>query len=571
MKPVLPILATLALLAGSGLQAAGNDSHPTSDREETSPTLPARELTPRLLYRFMLAEIAGQRGQLGVAAETYLELAKETRDLRVVRRATELALHSRRLELALQTVKIWIEIDPNSNQALQTQISLLAAQNQFKELSTVVAGLLAAEPERIGANLTHLNRLFVRSQDRKAVRETVDTLTEPYLQHPEAHFARAQAAFEMRDIPGAKKAIREARTMRPDWEAAVLFHAQLLEDRNEAATILADHLATWPQANEARLAFARTLVSEKRYAEARREFTRLLENGANDPVKHGDTVFAIAVLSLQLGETREAEGYLRRLVEMGHADIDKARFYLGQIAEEGKRWAEALEWFAGVGRGEHYLTARLHAANMLMRLGRLADARRHLAESEVANPREHVQIVIGEAQLLRDAGRIADAHAALVAGLAQQPDQPDLIYETALMAEKLGHNDELESRLRHLIRLKPDHAHAHNALGYSLAERNLRLDEARKLIERALELAPNDPFILDSKGWLLFRQGQLPAAIELLRRAIGIRQDPEIAAHLGEVLWRVGQQDEARATWEKAQREHPGNPVLAETIKRLLP
>jgi Flp pilus assembly protein TadD len=179
--------------------------------------------------------------------------------------------------------------------------------------------------------------------------------------------------------------------------------------------------------------------------------------------------------------------------------------------------------------------------------------------------------LIGEAQLLREAGRNADAHQALTAALERQPDQPELLYEVALLAEKLGRVDELESRLRRLIEIKPDHAHALNALGYSLADRNIRLVEARTLIDRALELAPNDPFILDSKGWVLFRQGETQAALDTLNQAFGIRPDPEIAAHLGEVLWSIGRKDEARQTWDTARKEHPANEALAETVKRLQP
>jgi Flp pilus assembly protein TadD len=276
------------------------------------------------------------------------------------------------------------------------------------------------------------------------------------------------------------------------------------------------------------------------------------------------------VLSLQLNDTVLAEQLLQRLIEIGHVESDKARIYLGQIAEEGKRPNEALRWFGEVGRGEHFVPARLRAAQVLMQQGYRDAARQHLQVSDVS-PREHVQLLIGEAQLLREQGDVSGAYAVLMTGLAADPDHPELLYETALMAERMGRHEELETRLRRLIELKPDHAHALNALGYSLAERKLRLDEARQLIERALELAPNDPFILDSHGWVLFRQGDTTAALAVLQRAFGQRPDPEIAAHLGEVLWLLGRQDEARKTWEAARREHPANTVLTETLKRFLP
>jgi len=276
------------------------------------------------------------------------------------------------------------------------------------------------------------------------------------------------------------------------------------------------------------------------------------------------------VLSLQLNDTAQAEQQLRRLIEIGHAESDKARFYLGQIADEGKRFDEALKWFGEVMRGEHFVPARLRSAALLVQQGHL-DAARQLLQISDVSPREQVQLRIGEAQLLRERGDAASAHAVLVAGLAAEPDQPELLYEAALMAERIGRHDEMESRLRRLIELKPEHAHAHNALGYSLAERNVRLNEARRLIERALELAPQDPFILDSQGWVMFRQGDAVAALEVLKRAFDIRPDPEIAAHLGEVLWSLGRRDDAQQVWDSSRRAHPANEVLAETIKRFLP
>lgn len=567
MKPLAPLLIAAALFAGGNVHAA----EPAEPDDPPAAGLPALELTPKILYRHLLAEIAGQRGQMGAAAELYLDLARETRDPRIVRRAAEIALHSRRLDIAAPAAKLWSEVEPASNQAKQTYIGILAAQGQYAELQLLVADLLAAEPELIGPNLLHLNRLFARGGDRQAIRAVIDNLTAPYLQRPEAHYARALAAADAQEMAAARGEVGRALELKPDWEAAALLRSQLTPDRAEALMLLGNFVAANPGARDARLALARALVSDKRYQEARREFSILLDQGARDPARNGDVVFAVAVLSLQLGDTAEAEKHLRQLVDIGHGEIDKARYYLGQIAEDRKGWDEALQWFSQVGHGDHYLPARLHAANVLARQGKLDEARATLVATQTDKPRERAQLLTGEAQLLREAGRHADAHAVLAAGLEAIPDQPELLYETALLAEKLGRIDELESRLRRLLKLQPDNAHALNALGYSLADRNIRLPEARSLIEQALALAPNDPFILDSKGWLLFRLGDLPAALDVLSTAFGIRPDPEIAAHLGEVLWTLGRQSEARDTWDKARRDHPGNEALAETIKRLAP
>lgn len=580
MKFTLPFLL-LAMLSGctalgttpastperAAAQALTKDGD-GEDMKAAAAALPNVALTSDLIQRLLLAEIAGQRGQLADAAERYTSLARETRDARIARRAAELAMHARRNALALEATRLWLILEPNAPQARQTLIRLLAAQGERDELKTAIAGRLAAEPQHLAQNLTHLGRLFARSADRKMAREVVDTVTAPYLHMAEAHFARASAAFEASDPPAARAHIRHALELKPDWEIAALFHVQLIEDRAEAMAALAAFVAANPQAREARQAYARALVGDRHLAEARREFETLLGQDTGGARKNGDIVFALAVLTLQLGDTAAAERHLRTLVEIGHVEVDKVRYYLGQIAEDGRRWDEALQWFAQVGRGEHYLLARLHGAGLLAKQGKLDAARSHLHATEATSPREHTQLLIGEAQLLREAGRLTDAYAVLVAGLAKQPDQPELLYETALLAERLGRPDELESRLRRLIEVKPDHAHAYNALGYSLAERNVRLPEAQQLIERALELAPNDPFILDSKGWVLFRLGKAQVALDALNKAFGIRADPEIAAHIGEVLWSLGRRDEARATWERASREHPANEVLAETIKR---
>jgi tetratricopeptide (TPR) repeat protein len=247
------------------------------------------------------------------------------------------------------------------------------------------------------------------------------------------------------------------------------------------------------------------------------------------------------------------------------------RVYLGQIAENQKRPDEAVVWYAGVPPGEQYLTAQIRLAHVLSQQGKLDEARRHLQQATASSTRERVQLTLAEAQLLREAGRNADAFDVLDRSLREYPDQPDLLYESALIAEKLGRTDVLEKNLRRLIQIKPDHAHAYNALGYSLAERGERLDEAYSLIASALKLAPDDPFILDSMGWVLYRKGDLQAALSHLTRAFGLRPDPEIAAHLGEVLWMMGRRDDAAKTWRDAAKADPGNDVLSAAIKRFLP
>jgi tetratricopeptide (TPR) repeat protein len=284
--------------------------------------------------------------------------------------------------------------------------------------------------------------------------------------------------------------------------------------------------------------------------------------------ENADVRYAVGLLALQLKDYATAEAALKRLLEIGFRDPHGVRFTLGQAAEEQKKWEEAKRWYESIPRGEHYLPSRLRVAGVLAKQGRLGEAREFLRALS-ADEENRVQVLIAEAQLLREANQHRDAYELLDKALQAQPEQPELLYDLALTAEKLERFDVLEQNLRTLIRLKPDYAHAYNALGYSFADRNLRLPEARKLIEKAVELSPEDFFILDSLGWVLYREGDLKGAARELRRAYGGRPDAEIGAHLGEVLWMLGEKDEARRIWDESLKAGPDNETLNKTIKRL--
>lgn len=565
--PAPRMLTTMKRRLLPALLAACVLSVQAADEAADANVLPRQELTPQILYQFLLAEIAGSRGEAGLSAEAYADLATRTRDPRIARRAAEIGLFARRYDLALTSARLWLELEPASAQARQTVAGLMASAGQSDDLSAHLTRQLAAAGSEVGPQLMQLNRMMARHPDKSAVQRVIDQVTTPYLGLAEAHFARAQAAHNAKDGATALREIERALELRPDWEHAALVRAQLTANSGEALSFLADFVAAHPKASEVRLVYARSLVNDKRYGEARREFQTLLaENQSN-----GDIIYAVAVLSIQLNDLDDAERHLKRLIELGYAEINNVRIYLGQIAEERQQWGDALKWYDQVGAGEQYLPARMRVAHVLSRQGKLADARRSLQESTASNARERGQLLIAEAQLLREAGHYGDAYKVLDGGLSQHPDQVDLLYESALAAERVGKNDVVERNLRRLIDIKPDHAHAYNALGYSLADRNERLDEALQLIDKALQLAPEDPFILDSKGWVLFRRGDAKAALEVLQKAFGLRADPEIAAHLGEVLWTLGRRDEATKTWSEAIKANPTNEVLVGTVKKFQP
>jgi len=567
MNLLSSVFALLLTLASACAWAQAPAAPPAPVPAKAEDRLPKQELTGQILYQFLLAEIAAQRGQFALSAGAYLDLAMSTRDPRIVRRAAEVAFHARQYDSALEAARLWLSLEPESQQARQMLSTLLLASGRIEELAGSLARDLAAEAPRVGDALIRMVRAFARYPDKLAVQRLFERLTQPYPDLAEAHLVLAQAAVGVGDADRARSEINRALELRPAWELAALFKAELLPKGAAQLDFLKTWLAANPDGLDVRLGYARGLVSEKRYEDARVEFRRLLSASPDNP----DMLYAVGILSLQVNDATEAEQHLKRFVEIGRGDMDPARFYLGQMADQAGRPEEAVRWYDQVAAGEHAMPAKVRAAQVLLRQNKLDEARERLAAARASGTPGDSRLVVAEAQLLRDAGRHADAFAFLAKMLEVQPDQPDLLYETALTAEKLGYVEVMERHLRRLIAIKPDLAQAYNALGYSLADRNLRLDEAGQLIDKALSLTPDDPFILDSKGWVLFRQGKPAAALEALQKAYAQKPDAEIAAHIGEVLWALGRSGEALAVWREATKAHPTNEVLAATIKRFVP
>lgn len=557
------VCLALALGTGGTALAANGDL--------AAGAFPAQELTPRTLYQFLLAEIAGARGQIGLSAQLYLELARATRDPRIARRATEIAMYSRNLQIATEAAQIWTEVAPDSEEARRVLGSIAGAGGpgdvDLDAIQIQLARVLAQSNGRLPQNLLGLNRALARVPDKQATKGIVHRLTEPYLDVPEAHIARAQAAMITEDPMEALAAVDRALELRPGWEPGVLLKAQILQHAGagaEALRQLEAEVTRAPENRTLRQAYARALVGAQRFVDARTEFRHLLVGSPDD----AELLYAVGLLSLQLDEPADAEANFLRALAAGHPQADIIRLHLGQIADSRGEGEAARKWFAEVSDEGHQPEAMIRSAQSLAREGRIDEARA-LLQGEADEPQVTRRFVLAEAQILRDADRAGEALLVLDDALRETPDDTDLLYESAMLAERLDRIDLMETRLRRIIELKPDHAHAYNALGYSLADRSLRLDEAQVLIERALELAPDDPFILDSMGWVRFRQGDNSAALEHLQRAYDLRKDAEIAAHLGEVLWTLAREDDARRILDEALTAHPDNRLLNETAQRL--
>jgi len=555
----LPSLSRIVVFAAVSLAACGTQS-------QTTPAAAPEDPAEANLQDLLVGEIALQRGEVGLAAQTYVDVAKRTRDPRVARRAIEIASAARMPELAVEAAKVWYAAEP-SPQSLQAVAAFLVGAKRVEEAEPYLEKLLEAQGVNVENFFLQVNRLLAGNPDKASNLRVVRKLAAGRPQLASAHFAVAQAALIAGEDAAALESVRKAEALRPDWELAVIFEAQVLQKRSpaEAAQRLAAFIEQNPAARDARLNYARVLVLDKRYPEARKQFEALLAANPGNT----DVMYAVGLLAFQLRDFPVAEENMKRLLDLGYRDPNGVRYLLGQIAEEQKQWPRAIDWYKQIQQGDQAFPARLRTANALAKQGKLDEARTFLHRIEPETPGDRVQLIVAEAQLLRDANRVRDAYDLLNQALQKEPEQPDLLYDYALTAEKIQRFDVLEANLRKLIQVKPDHAHAYNALGYSFAERNTRLPEAKKLIERALELAPEDYFIIDSMGWVLYRQGDLKGAARELRRAYDGRPDAEIGAHLGEVLWVMGERGEADKIWKQSLDSSPENETLLKTIKRL--
>lgn len=571
MKKLSIILTLSALLTSAGAVQAAT---PAPGKALKPEALPNVVLSPEVMYKYLAAELAFQRGEAFSAYATMLALARSSRDPRLARRAVEFAAAGSLGAEALKAARVWRELAPQSEEASQALIGLLIANGRADEAKQSLAQQLAAStPENLPAAIVAVQRQLGRMTDRKRGTALLRELLEPYRDSLEAQLTLAQTAMVSGERALALTEARAALAKHPASEAAALTLAQIIEDKAESATVLADFLKMNPKAREVRLAYSRMLFEQNRVADARAEFETLLQQNPNDQT----TLYALGLLSVQGGDLPSAEKYLSAYIATldgqpdRERDASQALLVLAQIAEERNDTASALKWLAMVDSANttNYLAAAVKRAQLLAKGGKLEEGLTVLHALDIEGDDDRARLIVSEAQLLRDAGRLDDALKLIADALVTQKDNIDLLYEHAMLAEKANQLELMERQLRHIIQIAPDNQHAYNALGYSLADRNIRLQESYDLIRKASDLAPDDPYIMDSLGWVEFRLGRYEDAEKTLRRAFAIKADPEIAAHLGEVLWVLGREQEARQLWRDANAKDPKNLTLKGTLERL--
>jgi tetratricopeptide (TPR) repeat protein len=549
-----------------------------------------------LFYQLLIGEMELRTGEPGAAYQVILDAARRTKDDTLFRRAIDVALHARAGDEALSATKAWRTVNPKSLDALRMQLQILSALNRLPEAAEPLKSLLDLTPaaER-GGLIAALPRFMQRAPDSRATAALIEQVLTPYLAEPSTRVqARVSIGRGWLGASDSAKALDLARQAQRDDAAApgpLLLALDLMATRPEAEGIVTEVLKQPGIDAALRLAYVRTLTNLQRYPEA---VAQLLAVTAAKP-ELAPPHLSLGALYLEQRKLKEAEASLLRYVELakaaqpaekpadkaaddgadddmadrGEAGIVQAWLLLAQTAEARGDYTAAEAWLARVDDPQRVLDVQTRRASILAKQGRVAEARELIRRVPEASPDEGRSKLVAEAGVMREAKRWKEAYDVLGTAVQRHPADTDLLYEQAMMAEKLDRVDDLERLLRKVIELKPDHAQAHNALGYSFADRRVRLPEARQLILRALELSPGDPFITDSLGWVEYRLGNHDEALKQLRKAYATRPDPEIAAHLGEVLWSYGQREEARKVWTEAKGRDAANDVLRETLSRL--
>jgi len=556
-----------AALFGAGLPAFAQP--PAAPPPGTAKTV--KGFNQGAMFQIVMAEIALQRGQLGAAWSTYMEVARSQRDPRLAQRAVEIAYASRALDQAIESAKLWNELQSDDREIENTLVSLYVEGGRFADAEPLIAKRLAQSSEA-GALFQDVQRLYARANDKSSAFAALDHLAQPYLRHAGVHLALARGAVAAGLDDRALAEGRAAMKIEPGSEIAVLTTARILADKapGDAARLLQDFIDRNPKTIEVRVALGRTFAAHGEYGAAHEALSEAL---SVDPANL-DVLLLRGLVSVQSHDYANAAHELKDYLDVaGKADVhgdgvDTALFGLATVAEDQHQYDDANAYLDRVSAGDRYLDAQTRIARNLARSNRLDDARTLLHALQPRDEDDEQQLVMAEAQALREARQYRDAFDVLAAGLKTWPDAASLLYDYALAAEKVNRTDVMEATLRRVIALKPGEAQAYNALGYWLADTTSRYDEAETLIEKALSLAPDDAYIIDSMGWLQYRRGRNERAIALLERAYRIKADPEIGAHLGEVYWVSGQRDKAELVWRAAHERDPENETLAQTLAR---
>ncbi|WP_024778151.1 tetratricopeptide repeat protein [Pseudomonas corrugata] len=562
------LLLALALLSGcQSMAPVSTDGTPPVEDNTQAPEKPKvyGSFSEETIFSLLSAELAGQRNRFDIALDNYVTQAINTQDPGISERAFRIAEYLGADQAALDTALIWARNAPDDLEAQRAAAVQLARAGRYDDSMTYMEKVLQGKGD------THFDFLALSAADtdqetRGGLMKSFDRLLERHPNNGQLIFGKALLLQQDGDAQGALTLL-EDNPPEAGEVAPILLHARLLQGLNrgdEALPLLEKSIRKYPDDKRLRLTYARMLVENNRMDDAKVEFSSLVQQYPEDD----ELRYSLALVCLEAKAWDEARGYLEDLIAR-ESHVDSAHLNLGRIAEERNDPESALIEYAQVGPGNDYLPAQLRQADILIGNGKTAEAQSRLAVQRDAQPDYGIQLYLIEAETLSANNQGDKAWNVLQQALKQYPDDLNLLYTRAMLAEKRNDLAQMEKDLRLIIQRDPDNAMALNALGYTLSDRTTRYAEAKVLIEQAHQLNPEDPAVLDSLGWVNFRLGNLDEAERLLRQALERFPDQEVAAHLGEVLWTAGKQREARQIWSKFLKDQPDSPILRGTIKRL--
>ena len=577
-KPLLWALLGLTLATPAVHAQSPGTTAPTDARRQSASNA-------QLFYQVLLGEMNAANGETGAAVSLLLDAARKTQDERLYQRAADLALGARAGESALQVARSWREAHPKSLEASRYVLQILLAMNRVGDSGEALRAVieLTAEPERPRL-LSLVPALYARASDKKLAASVGEQALAGARADPKTADAALAAIGRLRLAAGetaaALEAARRALQAQPRSQAGVELALELMNPRlPQAEALVRQYLDAAPgAAAEVRLNYARNLLDAQRYAESALQLERLTREQA----QFAEGWLLLGSLQMDQAQGAVAQASLQRYLSLARAQaaqegsdqrvrrgIAQAHLMLAQIAERQGDLAQAQKWLAEVRDPELLVQTQSRRASLLARQGQLAQARALLQQLPEPNAQEARRKMLAEVNLLREFKQYQPAYELMSRAVAQTPKDHELIYEKSILAEKLGRFEEMETLLRQILQLKPDYHAAYNALGYSLADRGVRLAEAKQLIVKALEFAPSDPYIQDSLAWVEFRLGNRQEALRIIEVAYKAKPDAEIAAHFGEILWSLGQRERALMIWREGLQLNADNDTLQETLKRL--
>ena len=533
--------------------------------ERTSPKRPNIELSEDILYKILLAEIAGQRGKINIAVDNYLDLARTTLDPVVIERATRMSVYAGNTTAAYEAANLWIEVDPVNPDAHQVLTVITLREGNIDKALYHLEIVLESSEGEFDQKLWMTANFLGREENQTAVLQLMERLMESHMDNAEAIFAFAHLAARMGDMELSQSLLERVIELRPDNNAATMTYLSLLQKKgesNKALKWIESALKDNADDFNIRMAYARLLTEAKRFDDARYQFETLFAKSPDNV----DVIHSLGLLYLQTNRLDEAEESFLRLIELKKRVFD-ANYYLARIAEERDHLDKAIGLYQGVHGGENHFDAKIRLSLILAKQGNVDKALNNIRSIQKVKDSSRLILIQAEAEILISAKRYQEAME-LFNKAIKEKSHVDIFYSRAMLAEKMDLMDLLESDLKTILEKDANNVTALNALGYTLADRTDRYEEAYAYIQRAYKLSPSDFYILDSMGWVLYRLGRFSEAIEYLQKALELRNDPEIAAHLGEVLWVRGDRKAAQDIWDTALKETPKDDRLLDIIKR---